>query len=46
MTDAGDGIDEELSSAARIAISVAAQMAQNLSRAREAIARDSQRRSS
>jgi len=45
MTDAGDGVDEELSSAARIAITVAAQMAQNLSRAREEIARDSQRRS-
>jgi hypothetical protein len=45
MTDAGDGIDEELSSAARIAITVAAQMAQNLSRAREEIARDAQRRS-
>jgi hypothetical protein len=45
MTDAGDGIDDELSGAARVAITVAAQMAQKLARAREEMARDAQRRS-
>jgi hypothetical protein len=45
MTDQGDGIDDELSGAARVAITVAAQMANNLARAREEIARDAQGRS-
>lgn len=45
MTDQGDGIDDELSSAARVAITVATQMADRLARAREQAARESQSRS-
>ncbi|WP_440671856.1 hypothetical protein [Clavibacter nebraskensis] len=45
MTDQGDGIDDELSSAARVAITVATQMADRLARAREEAARSAQGRS-
>ncbi|WP_316318465.1 hypothetical protein [Clavibacter michiganensis] len=45
MTDQGDGIDDELSSAARVAITVATQMADRFARAREEAARNSQGRS-
>ena len=45
MTDQGDGIDDELSSAARDAITVATQMADRLARAREEAARTAQGRS-
>ncbi|MDO4143986.1 hypothetical protein [Clavibacter michiganensis] len=45
MTDQGDGIDDELSSAARVAITVATQMADRLTRAREEAARTAQGRS-
>ncbi|PPF66643.1 hypothetical protein C5E16_11005 [Clavibacter michiganensis] len=45
MTDQGDGIDDELSSAARVAITVATQMADRLARAREEAARTAQSRS-
>ncbi|MDO4039323.1 hypothetical protein [Clavibacter michiganensis] len=45
MTDQGDGVDEELSSAARVAITVATQMADRLARAREEAARTAQSRS-
>ncbi|MWJ84941.1 hypothetical protein DOU11_04605 [Clavibacter michiganensis subsp. michiganensis] len=45
MTDQGDGVDEELSSAARVAVTVATQMADRLARAREEAARSAQSRS-
>jgi hypothetical protein len=45
MTDQGDGIDDKLSSAARVAITVATQMADRLARPREEAARNSQGRS-
>jgi hypothetical protein len=45
MTDQGDGIDDELSSAARVAITVATQMADRLAGAREEAARNLQGRS-